>query len=163
MSKWKNTESWNRGQAVESDFSKLLKKRDPDFKKASRSDQFKHIDYHTFFGTIDVKAMKKLSRSANNTQEDLIWLEFKNVQGKVGWLCGNTDVIAFERKDDFVLVNRGALLDWAEQKCDLNRRVSYSGDALYKGYQRKGRKDLISIVKMRDITDQVPHRVWSKD
>jgi hypothetical protein len=107
--------------------------------------------------------MKKLSRSAKNTQEDLIWLEFKNVQGKVGWLCGNTDVIAFERKDDFVLVNRGALLDWAEQKCDLNRRVSYSGDALYKGYQRKGRKDLISIVKMRDITDQVPHRVWSKD
>jgi hypothetical protein len=162
MSKWKNSESWNRGQAVESEFSKLMDIRKLDYRKASKKEQFKHIDYHSSFGTIDVKAKKRLNRGDGEEQDEFIWLEFKNVQGKAGWLCGETNVIAFERDNDFVLVKRKDLLNMALKKCDLNRRVNYSKDALYKGYTRKGRKDLITIVKMSDIL-QINHKIWKKN
>lgn len=161
MSNWKNTESWNRGQVVESDFSKLLEIRNISFRKATKQEQFKHIDYSTSIGTIDVKAQKRISRSDSSEQEEFIWLEFKNVQGNKGWLSGVTDIIAFERANDFVLVRRKDLFLWAHGKCDLNTLVTNSRDALYKGYTRRGRKDLISIVKMVDIMG-LYHRIWSK-
>ena len=50
---------------------------------------------------------------------------------------------------------------FAQSLCDLNNKVSNSKDALYKGYQRAGRKDLISIIKMSDI-ENLPHKVWKK-
>ena len=162
MSNWKKSESWKNGQSVESNFAKLLEQRDPDFRKSTREEQFKHIDYHSFFGTIDVKAKKRLNRLDSKGQDDFVWLEFKNIHGNVGWLCGETDIIAFERNNDFVLVSRSKLLAMAKDKCDLNTRVTYSKNALYKGYQRKGRKDLISIVKMGDVLS-IPHRIWSKE
>lgn len=162
MSKWKNTESWNRGQDVEKQFTDLLRKRDPNFRKATKAEQFAHIDYKTEFGTIDVKAKKRINRNDKEEQDDLIWLEFKNVQGKSGWLTGCTDIIAFERDKDFVLVHRKNLLYWAQRACQLNTSVQNSRDALYKGYTRKGRKDLISIVKIKDMMENVAYKSWKK-
>ena len=161
MNNWKQSQSWKEGQKVEDGFAELLEQRDPNYKRATKQEQFRHIDFHTFFGTIDVKAKKKLNRRDAKGQDEYVWLEFKNVQGKDGWLCGETDIIAFERDNDFVLVSRHQLLQMAKSKCDLNKRVTYSRDALYKGYRRNGRKDLISIVKMGDIL-QIPHRIWDK-
>ena len=161
MSHWKNSESWNRGQTVESEFSKLMDVRGLKYKKATRSEQFQHIDYHSSFGTIDVKAKKRLNRGDGKEQDEFIWLEFKNVQGKPGWLCGQTNVIAFERDKDFILVKRSDLLEMSKNKCDLNKLVSNSRNALYSGYQRKGRKDLISLIKMSDLLG-IKHRIWSK-
>ncbi len=161
MSNWKNTSSWNRGQRVEKNFAPLLKRRDPNFRKANREDQFRHIDYHTSFGTIDVKAKKKINRSDSNEQNELVWVEFLNVQGRDGWLRSAVDIIAFERASDFLLVKRNYLLGLAQSLCDLNKKVTNSRDALYKGYQREGRKDLISIIKMSDI-ENLPHQIWKK-
>ena len=104
MSKWKNSSSWNRGQRIEKEFAPLLRQRDPNYRKANREEQFRHIDYFSNFGTIDVKAKKKISRSDSEEQDQLLWVEFLNVQGRDGWLRGQTDVIAFERDKDFVLI-----------------------------------------------------------
>jgi hypothetical protein len=161
MSKWKNSKSWNRGQRIEKAFASVLKHRDPNYRKANREEQFRHIDYFTSFGTIDVKAKKKISRSDENEQEEFVWVEFQNVQGRDGWLRSGADIIAFERENEFVLVNRNYILGMAQVKCDLTKRVTSSKDALYKAYQREGRKDLISIVKMSDIIN-MPHRIWKK-
>jgi hypothetical protein len=49
-----------------------------------------------------------------------------------------------------------------EKLCDLGDRVSVGRDALYKGYQRRGRKDLLSIVKMSDVL-KLYHQLWTKD
>jgi hypothetical protein len=46
----------------------------------------------------------------------------------------------------------------AEEKCDLEDLVDNPRDALYKGYTRKGNKDLISMVRMEDILS-LPHQV----
>ena len=161
MSHWKNSESWNRGQAVEKEFAALMDMRGLKYEKANRRNQFKHIDYHSSFGTIDVKAKKRLNRGDGKEQDEFIWLEFKNVQGKAGWLCGETNVIAFERDNDFVLVKRKDLLDLALKICDIKHIVHKSTQALYKGYRRKGRRDLISLIKMGDIL-KIDHRIWKK-
>ena len=81
MHKWKNSYSWNRGQRIEKEFAPLLRQRDPNYRKANREEQFRHIDYFSNFGTIDVKAKKKINRSDSSEQEELVWVEFKNVQG----------------------------------------------------------------------------------
>jgi len=161
MSDWKNTESWNTGQQVEKNFADILKQADPNFRKSTRDEQFRHIDYHSYFGTIDVKAKKRVNRGDSSYQDELIWLEFKNVQGREGWLCGETDIIAFERNDDFVLVRRKRLLEMAMSKCNIDDRVTSSRAALYRGYQRHGRKDLISLIKMKDVLE-VKHTIWKK-
>jgi hypothetical protein len=131
------------------------------YREASRDEQFQHFDYITSVGTIDIKARKKINRSDNAEQDDLLWVEFKNTAGNAGWLTSDVDFIAFERQDDFVVIRRWQLLELASELCDLNNMVSRPSDALYKGYQRKGRLDLISIITMQDLL-QLPVTIETK-
>ena len=162
MSKWIQDSSWKRGQNVETEFGALLKKRAVKARASDLQEQFSHVDYFTDYGKIDVKARKRVARKDSDVQDNLVWLEFKNVQGRFGWLYGEADWIAFERVDDFVMVKRHELALMGEKLCDLGDRVATGKEALYKGYQRRGRKDLLSIVKMEDILTLNPH-VWDKE
>ena len=162
MSRWVQDQSWKRGQGVEAMFAKLLNERAIEAREADLREQFSHVDYVTDFGKIDVKARKRVARKDDDVQDELVWLEFKNVQGKFGWLYGKADWIAFEREDDFVLVKRSDLALMGEKLCAVGDRVSTGKDALYKGYQRRGRKDLLSIVKMSDVL-KLSHQLWTKD
>ena len=162
MSRWIQDQSWKRGQGVEAMFAKLLNEKAIEARAADLMEQFSHVDYVTDFGKIDVKARKRVARKDADVQDELVWLEFKNVQGKIGWVYGKADWIAFEREADFVLVKRHDLAMMGEKLCDLGDRVSVGRDALYKGYQRRGRKDLLSIVKMSDVL-KLYHQLWTKD
>jgi len=113
-------------------------------------------------GTVDVKARKRMSRKSKKLQDEFTWLEFRNVRGNIGWLCSGSDIIAFERKQDFVLIDRHPLLKFAEDRCDLTDFVEESSDAIYKAYTREGRQDLISIVSMDDMMTELPHTIWDK-
>lgn len=150
------TPEWDRGQSVEDSFKAIMDRKGITYREASRDEQFLHFDYVTSVGTIDVKARKKINRSDEDEQDSLVWVEFKNTAGNAGWLTSDVDFIAFERKDDFVVVRRWSLLDLANELCDLTQMVSRPSEALYKGYQRKGRLDLISIIKMQDILQLEP-------
>ncbi len=155
-------QSWDRGQELERKFYEILKLRDKNAREATRQEQYKHIDFFTYFGTIDVKSKKRIGRSDVNEQETIVWLEYKNVQGRNGWLVSCVDILAFERDDDFILVKRKELQQMADELCDLTDMVTKSSEALYKGYTRKGREDLITQVKMKDIM-KLEHKIWSKD
>ena len=110
----------------------------------------------------DGKARKRMSRKSKKLQDEFTWLEFRNVRGNTGWLCSGADTIAFERKHDFVLIDRHPLLQFAEDRCDLTDFVEESSDAIYKAYTREGRQDLISIVSMDDMMTELPHTIWGK-
>jgi hypothetical protein len=114
-------------------FARLLNKRTTDVRAADLKEQFSHVDYISDFGKIDVKARKRVARKDANVQDDLVWLEFKNVQGKFGWLYGKADWIAFERDEDFVLVKRHDLALMAEKLCDVGDRVAVGKDASLQG------------------------------
>ena len=92
----------------------------------------------------------------------MIWVEFHNVAGKRGWLYGEADKIAFEREKDFVIVDRIALTKFCE-KAVAPIFVASAGEALYKIYRRKSRKDVISKVLMSDIINDVDNILyWNK-
>jgi hypothetical protein len=51
-----------------------------------------------------------------------------------------------------VIVDRQRLLELAKSLCDLTNMTRQGGmKALYRGYQRQGRKDIISMIKMSDV------------
>ena len=149
-------ESFKVGQQSESDFEKAANKENYIVSKATREENmFKHIDFflgqdHFKFG-VDVKARKKTNRSDSSFNDDWTWIEFKNVRGNPGWLYGEADFIGFEREDDFLLVNRQKLIEYCDEKVDLETIVDKAYNAEYKGYQRKGRKDLITRIRMDDL------------
>lgn len=154
-------QSWDRGQKLEEEFFPLVLIRDENARRATRQEQFKHIDFVTSFGTIDVKSKKRLDRNNGDPQSEIVWLEYKNVAGNNGWLTSNVDFIAFERDDDFLIAYRKDIKILADLLCDVNDIVQDKKDVLYKGYTRKGRKDLLTQVTMKDLM-QLNHKLWSK-
>ncbi len=155
------------GHDAENLFIQIAEKQGWQAAKADRKQQLSHIDvflskegYSTY--SIDIKARKKIKRTDSETSDDLIWVEFLNVAGKGGWLVGAAEFIAFERENDFVMVNRSALWKLCLKLVDQTQRVSQSKDALYKIYQRKDRKDEISIIKFSDIFKHLTFKVWPK-
>ena len=89
------------------------------------------IDENGILKSVDVKIMKKTSRSDASAQDKWIWVEFNNVNGNDGWLYGEADYIAFERQNNFTLVNRKELVKIAEELVDLKNTVSSSKLAKY--------------------------------
>jgi hypothetical protein len=160
-------ESQKMGESAEGSFELLALKKNLKIEKASEKQQKSHIDFiltdlknKKYF--VDVKACKKTSRNSTKTNENLVWIEFKNVAGFKGWLYGAADFIAFERSDDFVIVPRTALVNLCERIVNTSKKVSLVEDALYSIYNRKGRKDEISLIKMEDILKNTKCSIWQK-
>lgn len=160
-------ESQKMGESAEDLFEFLATKKTLKVEKASKKQQKSHIDFiltdlknKKYF--VDVKACKKTSRISKKTNENLVWIEFKNVAGYKGWLYGDANFIAFERQSDFVIVSRLALVNLCERIVNRSNKVSFVEDALYSIYNRKGRKDEISLIKMDDILKNTKFSIWQK-
>ena len=139
------------GHKAESDFASLAESKGWNVSKASISDNMnKHIDFilrdmenlDSDHCLVDVKSRKKTSRKDKKFNDDWIWLEFKNVQGKDGWLLGASTHIVFERENEFVLVPRNELFNWAKQaiadrnggKITIKCKAKNAREAKYKYY-----------------------------
>jgi len=159
--------SFALGQNAESSFVAAIQKGGSKITESSKQDQFKHIDFYieTFDNlkfSVEVKSRKKVKRKDDKVNDDLIWIEFKNVAGKRGWLYGAADLIAFERENDFVMVNRKSLARLCEKLCDLTKLNTDVSMPLYTGYQRRGRLDMLSLIKMSDILDNIRYTLIKK-
>ena len=153
--------TWAEGCSVQDKFFKVLKTVDPNAREATLDEQYKHIDFVSEIGTIDVKGKKRANRRMQ-TSSDIQWIEFKSNQGMPGWIYGSQDFIAFERDYGFILVKTLDLKNLSEKLCNLDQRVYKSVDALYKGYSRQDRCDLLSMVKVDDILT-LPYRILKYD
>ena len=82
-------ESACMGQTAEDLFENWLKLNNRKYRKATLSEQFKHIDFIVNSDKlkkeikIDVKASKKVNRKDEAENTNFLWVEFKNVQGKI--------------------------------------------------------------------------------
>ena len=124
-------------------------------------DIHEHIDYWLAMSGegqrwgVDVKG---------NNLPDEIWVEFKNVNGKKGWLYGGANIIAFDMPEEggFSIVDRQELAFFCEKHV-RNEFVDHKRDAYLKKYTRKDREDVISILKLHDIKNLMSYRVWEYD
>ena len=156
------------GDRAEDLFVKIAEWKGLICKKSSKADNIaSHIDIildkqaSDKTWSVDVKAMKKTSRSASSAQDQYVWIEFKNVQGNKGWLYGKADIIAFELENTFALVNRERLADWCEKNVDMTKTVKSPAEAIKKVYTRKGRKDQISLIPIKEIGEFIQSS-WDK-
>lgn len=134
------------GQKIEDKFSTLFE----NIKKATvTQDMNDHWDVEISY-KIDVKSLKKLSRSDEKTNENYHWVEIRGVKDG-GWLySGKASHYAFETEDYWVVVSKEALKDLIREKVEKTY-VANSWEALYKLYSRAGRTDIITIVKTIDL------------
>ena len=159
--------SINEGDNGEDRFQSLAAIKGFDVRKSNSYENISmHIDFHISKGdksfTVDVKAMKRVSRTDTNTSNESVWIEFHNVQGKNGWIYGEQDCIAFEFSDNFIVVKRASLLNLVNSLIDYDLPYVISPkNAMYRLYQRKGRKDCISIIKKDDLM-KIKHKIWTK-
>ena len=160
-------ECFSRGRKAEDLFLELSVSKDFYCKPSSKSDNiYKHVDFvlekNSKIFTVDVKARKKTNRFDKSFEDDWIWIELKNVNGRNGWLYGASDFIAFERINDFVLICRKKLIKLVESFNIDKELVSKANLAKYKFYQRRGRKDLSTQIEMSKILKVHGVKIWKK-
>ena len=170
------------GHGAEKSFAELAEDKSFEVTRATRkANMFSHIDFilkKTITGEVepltlkvDVKARKRTSRKDKKFNDDWIWLEFLNVQGKNGWLVGESTHIVFEREHEFVLVPRENLFNWSKKaiadhnggEMTIKCKAKNARDARYKYYTRWERADLLTQVSYKDMVKQVNGiEIWSK-
>ena len=123
-----------------------------DIKKTGKQQDIGHVDFVVNGETVDLKGIK------NSTREGKILLEFLNVRGKSGWCNekGTPMWIAFDFGAFFLHVKNIELFNLAKEKCKLKDLAKNINDCLYKGYRRSGRKDLMSMVTLKDVLAGCP-------
>lgn len=133
------------GKEKEKKFAELFTQAVTSSYKEDRSEKW-DIKIHT---KIDVKGLKKIDRTDKDTTEDWHWVELKGNKGKGGWLYGNADYFAFETLNYWIIVEKKKLQIFLEIYVDQEKII---GEKIpYKLYQRKDRKDLITLIRTLDL------------
>ena len=102
---------------------------------------------------IDFKGLKRKDRSGAK-DENIHWIELKNVRGSLGWLYGDADLFVFEVNDYYIMIWKEALQDLIQKK--VVKEEDEKGNPIfkkefYKLWNRKGRMDLITMVPTIDL------------
>ncbi len=124
-------------------------------------DMSEHWDFELSM-PIDVKAMKKTSRSDRDTDDSIHWVEIINVNGELGWLYGKAMYIAFETELFWIFVYRESLVEFIKEMCK-DKIPTNSVLDFYKIYTRDGRKDRITKVKTIDLMSISDFLIMKKD
>lgn len=132
----------------EVEFAEQIKKFGTVTDATQEEDMFEHWDVK-LETKIDVKALRKTRRGDKATDENIHWVELKNVNGNLGWLYGKADCFAFELIDYWVIVDKIKLQEFIKEKC--KDKITTQTPALYKLYTRNGRSDIITLVKTIDL------------
>lgn len=153
----KNEKEVNSGNKSELTFKKLFL---TSIKATKEQDMKDHWDIMVNLDNkavkIDVKSIKKENRNDILPNENYHWVEITNVNGDTGWLYGDSDLIAFEVEDYFVLVGTLKLRKFLERKMgyissEIENIEVVHNKSPYSFYQRKGRKDIVVRVKTIDL------------
>ena len=111
-------------------------------------------------------ALKKTLLKKSSKRKHLWgWVELTDKDGNDGWIYKKCTFIAYERKDDFVLLQKNDLRNWIQAN-NLARWdmpfVSNSWAASYRLYRRPNTKEAIFQIKISDAVKNCRHHFWKK-
>ena len=147
--------SQTMGNEAEIRFIDYLKSKNVIFREATLQEQYSHVDFiistKNTYG-VDVKATKRISRHDQSISPEIIWVEFQNEEGYPGWLYGKSKYIVFDKIDEygFYWIPLIQLRKFCEDNCNKGFTTDVH-NAIYKKYQKKGRKDIISQIYFSDL------------
>ncbi len=156
--KYDHKDSLEIGDSAQNQFAKIARRKSWRVTPApGECDRNEHWDFLIEKGErcfrVDVKSRKRIGRRDASFQDEWIWIELHSVRkNDAGWLYGgSSDLIAFETKDSFVMVQRSDLIQLVEKLVDFKSRVSTSKEAKYKIYSRNGRPDKITLIELEKV------------
>ena len=132
------------GKMKEEEFKKFFSNTQ---KPTDQQDMDEHWDFKTEL-KIDVKGMKKQKKSDSEPNENIHWIELKNVLGKLGWLYGKADFFAFETKKYWVIVDKTKLQNWVAK--NIIKEIKPT-PTMYYLYNRATSHDVITLVSIHDL------------
>ena len=140
--------NYKKFQEVERKFAGALDMFNKVSFSSTNQDIYEHWDVKIDI-KIDVKAMKRVNREDSDLNEDIHYIEIKNVHGQKGWLYGEADYFAFEMKDYYVIVSKIKIQEMIADKC--KDKIKCAKPTLYQLYSREGRNDMMTLVKTVDL------------
>jgi hypothetical protein len=112
-----------------------------------------------------VALKKTLLKKSSKRRHLWGWVELNDKYGNAGWIYKKCTFIAYERKDDFVLLHKSDLRNWIQAnniaRWDLPF-VSNSWGASYRLYRRPNTKEAIFQIKISDAIKNCRHHFWKK-
>ena len=160
------------GESAEKAFDRAIKAKGMNGRNASRYEQrVSHIDrwmspkyWKPDFTkgqtmkdkpnwSVEIKAMKRISRASPSPQSKWLWVEFKNIDGGPGWLYGEAVFLATEVEEGFYLIPLKSLRSWSELHVDRTAKVNKPQHAKYKSYTRRDRQDEMSLIEFQTFHD----------
>ena len=107
---------------------------------------------------ISLKPLKK-----NQVKTKWLWVEIKNSKGEPGWLYGDSDFVVFELTDKYLFVSRKNLLNLIHESVDFSQPIVQNlWEAKYKIYQRPGKFDQITQIKLNSLLKFNNNYIWEK-
>lgn len=111
---------------------------------------------------ISLKPLKK--KKSKQSDQKWAWAEIKTSDGNPGWLYGDSDFIVFELSNEFLFVYRKNLLDYINSSVDFHSPfVQNSWEAKYSIFQRKGKLDQITQIKISNLKELSNSYTWRTD
>ena len=133
-----------KGKETELEFSKLF---ESSIQSTKEEDIRQHWDVAIDI-KFDVKGLKKISRTDESVNENIHWLEIKNVNGELGWVYGQANYFVFETHKYWILVDKEELQTFIKE----NIVKEYSKTpTIYNLYTKEGRKDVLTLIPTLDL------------
>tara|TARA_B100000242_G_C42853528_1_gene396268 strand:+ start:46 stop:552 length:507 start_codon:yes stop_codon:yes gene_type:complete len=153
-------------QAVSFDLAASSKGYSPKKNRGSKYQNVSHIlkakgkSGKPIYLRFDVKKSKNKKQN-----EDWLWIEFKNAQGESGWVHGDAHFVAFQRHEDFIIVNRKELVEWLGSSSKIRYDlpfVNLAKRAKYRIYQRNSKHEQITQIHINDLKQLKSFQLWKK-
>ena len=113
---------------------------------------------------VDIAAVsikKTILRKSKKRKQLWAWVEFHDKDGGLGWLFKKSTFIAFQRKNDFILLVKSDFRDWLDTGIiHWGKLARSSWDARYRIFRRKGTKESIAQFKLTDALSKCRHYKW---
>ena len=164
--------SIDEGESSERCFAFVMGNRGWEITSATKQDQFNHIDFFLekegISISVDVKSKKRMSAHDEDYLSGWVWVEFAGHAGLKGWLYGGATHIAFHLEEGFLVVSRGSLVQFCEDKINLDAPswewATESKNAKYRLYRRwsanEGRSlEKSALINVVDLKEVVKHKV----
>ena len=155
---------YDSGKIAEIKFVEMAESKGMKVEKTTDSvDIYEHIDFWIYYKgnkwSVDVKSTKRVTE---HLDDNLHWIEMKNVKGDLGWIYGKADMIVFELIGYWLVVPRQQIVSFIE-KYVSDELVDNKKNAIYKKYSRQqyGRNDIIALLKVQDLMFMAD-RIWKK-
>lgn len=151
-------------------FIQCLEDNGFDFRKSTKKEKQEDIDLviwkvNESDNAFAVSIKKTIIKKSKKRRHVWAWVEMKDKHGEEGWLYKKSTFVIYERKKDFVLLQKSDFRNWIQSnnlaRWDLPF-VKDSWSASNRLFRRSGTREAIFHLKLSEAIKNCRHHIWVK-